>query len=71
MKRTNDKVSTPLGSGIVQGGFMLKQLDDAIRAVLVRVPLTDETRKRLKDANCMTPRANGSALFIFREGELS
>lgn len=71
MKTTNTKVRTPLGEGVVQGGYVVKQAENAIRAVLVRIPLSDEVRRRMNDSNCMTPHANSSALFVFREGELS
>ena len=71
MKRTNSKVRTPLGEGWVQGGFTVKQTEGAIRAVLVRISLNDDVRKRLNDSNCITPHANESALFVFRDGEVS
>jgi len=32
---------------------------------LVRITLNDETAKHLQDANCLTPKAQGSALFHF------
>ena len=55
----------------MQGGFTVKQTEGAIRAVLVRISLNDDVRKRLNDSNCITPHANESALFVFRDGEVS
>lgn len=71
MKPTNSKVRTPLGEGVVQGGWAVRQTEEIVRAVLVRIPLTDEIRKRLNDSNCMTPHATATALFVFRASEVS
>lgn len=71
MKQTNEKVKTPLGEGRVQGGFMVKQMENSLRAVLVRIPLTDAVRAQLAKPNCITPRATVSALFVFAESELA
>lgn len=65
--RTNAKVSTPLGEGISQGPYVIRdsQGDVVSQAVLVRLPVNDQTRSHLNESNCLTPRANRSALFIF------
>ncbi len=62
MIRVNQQVKTPLGVGFVQGGWEGEQY-------LVRVPISDENRQYL--AQSLTPRATGSALWLFAGKELS
>lgn len=72
MKKTNTKVKTPFGDGVVQGNFEVRQGDEPIeQCVLVRVPLMDANRHALGDSRCMTPHATDTALFVFAENELS
>lgn len=70
---TNTRVTTPLGEGIVQGGYLLKdaQGQPVAQALLVRLPVNDVTRAHLNQANCITPRAQHSALFVFPTSEKS
>ena len=72
MITTNSKVKTPVGDGIVQGGFAVKdtQGDQVAAAVLVRVPVNDTTRAQLNKSHCLTPHASQSALFVFTRGDL-
>jgi hypothetical protein len=72
MITTNAKVKTPIGDGIVQGGFAVKdaQGDQVAAAVLVRMPVNDITRAQLSKSHCLTPHASRSALFVFTQGEL-
>ena len=75
MVATNNKVKTPIGDGVCQGGFSASagdgnsQLDE--KRVLVRIDLTEENRHLLGRSNCMTPHARESALFVFVESELA
>jgi len=70
--KTRDEVKTPVGEGVVQGNFEVRQSGDTVeQCVLVRVPITDETRHLLGAASCLTPHANASALFVFAESELA
>lgn len=85
MKPVNSRVKTPIGEGVVQGMYRsplpfghlpqmdehnLGEIENAVRGVLVRIHLTDAIRARLADAACITPRATGSALFVFAEEEV-
>lgn len=70
-KRTNDKVKTKFGEGVVQGYYGARQDSDDQPKVLVRVAITDANRHALGSANCLTPHAGDSAIFIFAEGELA
>jgi hypothetical protein len=67
----NSKIKTPIGEGISQGPFVVRNDQGEIitRAVLVRLPLNDQTRPHLSEANCRTPRAHRSALFVFPMSE--
>lgn len=67
---TNTKVKTPLGEGVSQGPFEIRQGEESVRGVLVRLPVNDVTRVYLNQSHCLTPRASASALFAFREAEL-
>lgn len=72
MKRTNDKVQTEYGEGVVQGNFEVVQGGEPVeQCVLVRVPITDENKHALGSSKCMTPQATQSALFVFAESELA
>src|SRR5690606_39897018 len=54
--KTRDEVKTPVGEGVVQGNFEVRQSGDTVeQCVLVRVPITDETRHLLGAASCLTP----------------
>lgn len=69
----NQKVTTPLGVGFVQGFFQIQ--DPATRAVIstgiaVRLPVTDTTQPHLKDNNCVTSQAKHSGVWVFQESEL-
>lgn len=68
--QTNAKVNTPVGEGVVQGGFTIRQLENELRAVLVRVPLSDAVREHLRETCCVTPHAEHSALFVFPEEQV-
>jgi hypothetical protein len=68
MKTTNVTVLTPLGSGVVQGRFERQGETGTAVRLLVRLPVNDVTRPRLRES--LTPRASKSALFIFEKGEL-
>lgn len=71
MKRTNDKVDTPFGDGVVQGNFEVRQGGETVeQCVLVRVPITDANRHALGTSKCMTPNATQAALFVFADDEL-
>lgn len=72
MMMVNQKVSTPLGDGIVQGGFAVVDAGREIvsSAVLVRLPINDVTRAELNKSYCMTPTANVSGLWVFDAGEI-
>lgn len=64
----NSTVTTPLGVGVVQGHFEVTAMrDGAVVAVgvLVRLPVNDITRGEMKKANCLTPRAEVSGLWVF------
>lgn len=63
---TNTKVKTPVGPGVVYG-----HTNDNPLTCLVQVPVTDENRKHLRDANCWTSAATHLALFEFKESELT
>ncbi len=69
---TNSKVKTHLGYGICQGHFAAKdnRSQPAEESVLVRIPITEENQHLLGSSNCLTPRAQQSALFVFAEGEI-
>lgn len=70
MIATNQKVNTPIGSGVVQGQFMARADESVIVKALVRLPVNDVTRPQLGKAYCLTPRAMKTALFVFTESEL-
>lgn len=63
---TNNKVRTPLGEGVVQGNF---SASDAEPRLLVRMPVNETTKTALRLANCLTPKAAKSGLWIFRVSE--
>ena len=56
-------LTTPLGPGAFQGVF-------ADGRALVRLPVNDQTAKHLADANCLTPRAKLSGLWLFDKAEV-
>ena len=68
---TNTKITTPIGEGISQGPYVVRDGQGEIvrRAVLVRLPVNDQTRAHLSEGHCLTPRAHRSALFIFPVSE--
>lgn len=68
---TNTKVVTPLGSGVVQGPYTVRDGagETVVRAVLVRLPVNDMTRPALNRSNCVTPNANESGLWVFAESD--
>jgi hypothetical protein len=59
---TNIHVVTPYGPGIIQG-----RMADGW---LVRVTITDANRDALSAANCKTPRASRSGLWVIKETEM-
>lgn len=69
---TNLKVSTPLGSGIVQGPYAVRDGNGDLigKALLVRLPINDMTRPELNRSNCVTPMAKTSGLWVFAESEV-
>ncbi len=69
---TNSKVKTPVGNGICQGGFATRDNNSqpAEERVLVRIPITEENQHWLGSSNCLTPRAQRSALFVFTAGDI-
>jgi hypothetical protein len=70
MNVVNNTVQTPLGKGIVQGRFSVRAGDDAVSAVMVRMPIDDQTRAHLTKSNCLTPHASISGLWVFQESEI-
>jgi len=73
MVATNNKVKTPIGDRVCQGGFSAGDGNSQLaeKRVLVRIDLTEENRHLLGRSNCMTPHARESALFVFVESELA
>ena len=73
MPTVNQKVSTPLGAGTVQGPFAVNDAngESIVKGVLVRLPVNDQTKPHLKKSNCITPKASLSALFVFQEEQLT
>jgi hypothetical protein len=71
MITTNTKIETPIGEGISQGSYAVRDSTGEIvrQAVLVRLPVNDTTRAHLNEANCLTPGAHRSALFVFPTSE--
>lgn len=71
--KTNDLVTTPLGDGVCQGHYAILGADGqpVEHCALVRIPITEENLHLLGSTKCMTPRAMGSALFVFSESEVS
>jgi hypothetical protein len=71
MMNTNARIKTPIGEGISQGLYAIRDGQGEIvrQAVLVRLPVNDQTRGHLSEPNCLTPRANRSALFVFPTSE--
>lgn len=70
----NQKVSTPYGTGIVQGFFEVR--DQKTQATIstgiaVRLPVNETTQPHLNDANCVTASAKHSGVWVFQEGELA
>jgi hypothetical protein len=49
-------------TGYVQGQYFGGE-------VLVRLPINKETEKHKKKSNCITPKAIGSGLWVFKEDE--
>jgi len=69
--RINQPVITPLGEGVYQGSFNQPHSGDTVEPVaLVRLRVNDQTAPHLRDSNCLTPKASGSGLWTFKEGEL-
>jgi len=69
----NQKVSTPLGEGVVQAPFAIQsdQGENIVRGALVRLPINESTRAHLNKTNCLTPHATLSGLWVFQEKDLS
>ncbi len=69
---TNSKVKTPVGDGVCQGHFavMDNHSQPMEERVLVRIPITEDNQHLLGSSNCLTPRAQQSALFVFAAGEI-
>ena len=68
----NQLVKTPIGEGRYQGTFTESIMAPGDRdAVLVRLPVNDDTRAHLKQSNCITPRATQSGLWVFVKEDLS
>ena len=63
----NQKVITPLGTGMAFGIFHLKDAhqESVGQRVVVRLKVDETTRPHLAKANCLTPRATASAVFTF------
>lgn len=71
MLAKNSTVQTPLGKGVVQGGFTIySKQEQAVRGVMVRLPVNDTTRAHLNKSNCLTPKARYSGLWVFEENQL-
>lgn len=72
MSTLNQKVTTPLGVGMVQGRFAIVDGHEqpVTNAVLVRLPINDVTRGEMGKSNCLTPRAVSSGLWVFSSGDL-
>lgn len=64
---TNTQVITPLGKGVAQGPYEVRdgKGETVGRAVLVRLPINDVTRPALHQSNCLTPNAERSGLWTF------
>lgn len=67
MWRVNMPVSTPLGDGVLQGRFEVRDGSGSSvsDAMMVRLPINNATRRQLHASNCLTPRAEGSGLWVF------
>jgi hypothetical protein len=68
----NQKVVTPIGTGTVQGGFVIRDAAGHLvtSGVGVRLPVNETTQALLKRSNCITPGANVSGIWVFQESEL-
>lgn len=68
----NQMVTTPLGKGRAFGQFLLKNAaqEGIEQRVVVRLPVNDVTRPRLMDENCLTKRAEKTAVFTFAVHEV-
>ena len=64
---TDLTVETPLGTGEIRPARFMDR--DGFRYLVV-LPVTDVTRKHLKDRNCLTPKAKKTCLFSFTAEEL-
>ena len=68
----NQNTITPIGHGVIQGLYAIVQSGERIvSGVMVRLEVNDETRKHLSKSNCITPRANKTGLWVFKEEELN
>ena len=63
----NQLVKTPLGEGRAFGVFHLKDAnrESVGQRVVVRLPVDDVTRPHLKAENCLTQKAETTAVFTF------
>lgn len=71
--RINQAVITPIGEGIFQGVYGVSKegsTEEAEEVGLVRLNVNDQTAPHLRDSNCLTPKAVGTALWLFNEGQL-
>lgn len=67
---TNAKIQTPIGEGVCQGNFNPGDENSMTEPrLLVRLPVNDVTKAALRRANCLTPHAGKSGLWVFRVSE--
>lgn len=64
----NRTVQTPIGEGVAQSSLIH---DKSGNKYVVRLPINEQTKPHLKDANCITQRADRTGLWFFLEKELS
>ena len=67
---TNQEVQTPLGKAVVQARVRPQGVPVDEVHWLVRLPVNEQTAAHLVDVNCMTPKANRTALFVFPTSEI-
>lgn len=68
----NQKVCTPLGTGLVNGFYEIFENNGGVEhRVLVRIQVTDQNRGELKNDFCMTPHAVFSAVWSFAPAEVT
>ena len=67
---TNQEVQTPLGKAVIQARVRPQGAPVTDAHWLVRLPVNEKTSAHLADVNCMTPKANHTALFVFPTSEI-